>query len=74
MQKDLVALSPGLRRGEVLGLRWADIDLEHKTITVAEALARVGGKLEFIEPKSRQSRRTVPIHDGLVAESSPVPA
>ena len=63
----LVALSLGLRRGEVLGLRWADIDLEHKTVTVAQALARVGGKLQFIEPKSRQSHRVIPLHDGLVA-------
>jgi integrase len=63
----LLALSLGLRRGEVLGLRWSDVDLEGKTVTISQALARVGGKLEFIEPKSRQSRRTVPIHDGLVA-------
>jgi integrase len=63
----LLALSLGLRRGEVLGLRWPDVDLEGKTVTISQALARVGGKLEFIEPKSRQSRRTVPIHDGLVA-------
>ncbi len=63
----LVALSLGLRRGEVLGLRWSDVKLEAKTITIAQALARVGGKLEFIEPKSRQSNRTVPIHDGLAA-------
>jgi integrase len=63
----LLALSLGLRRGEVLGLRWPDVDLEGKAVTISQALARVGGKLEFIEPKSRQSRRTVPIHDGLVA-------
>ncbi len=62
----LVALSLGLRRGKVLGLRWADIDLELRTITVAQVLARIGGKLRFIEPKSRQSRRTIPLHDGLV--------
>jgi integrase len=62
----LVALSLGLRRGEVLGLRWADINLEAKTVAIAQALARVGGKLQLIEPKSRQSRRTIPLHDGLV--------
>jgi integrase len=60
------AISLGLRRGEILGLRWSDIDLEGKTLTIAQALARVGGKLQFIEPKSRQSRRTIPLHDGLV--------
>jgi integrase len=36
----LVALSLGLRRGEVLGLRWSDIDLEAKTVTISRALAR----------------------------------
>lgn len=62
----LVALSLGLRREEVLGLRWSDIDFAAKTITIAQALARVGGKLRFIEPKSRQSRCMIPLHDGLV--------
>jgi integrase len=62
----LVALSLGFRRGEVLGLRWADTNLEAKTMTVAQALARVSGKLQLIEPKSRQSHRTVPLHDGLI--------
>ncbi|MGO9056951.1 MAG: tyrosine-type recombinase/integrase [Candidatus Binataceae bacterium] len=63
----LVALSLGLRRGEVLGLRWQDVDLAEKSITICQALARVGGRLRFIEPKSLQSRRTIPLHDGLVA-------
>jgi integrase len=66
----LVALSLGLRRGEVLGLRWSDVNLEAKTVTIAQSLARIGGKggsLQFVEPKSSQSRRTLPLHDGLVA-------
>jgi len=36
----LIALSLGLRRGEVLGLRWSDINFEAKTISVAQAVAR----------------------------------
>jgi integrase len=63
----LLTLSLGLRRGEALGLRWSDIDFEQTTLTIAQGLARVGGKLQCIEPKSRQSRRKLPLHDGLVA-------
>jgi integrase len=44
----------------------SDVNFDAKTLTVVQALARVGGKLEFTEPKSRQSRRTIPLHDGVV--------
>src|SRR6476660_2524703 len=40
-----VALSLGLRRGEVLGLRWADVDCSGMTITITGALQRQGGRL-----------------------------
>ncbi len=54
-----VALALGLRKGEVLGLRWDDIDLEKGTLTVRSSLQRIDGKLTLVEPKSKQSRRTV---------------
>jgi len=57
----LVAIAVGLRLGEVLALRWADVDLKGQSLTVRFALQRVGKKLEFVEPKSDRSRRTVPI-------------
>lgn len=38
------ALALGLRRGEALGLRWQDVNLDARTLTVAQAVARVGGK------------------------------
>ena len=41
-----IALSLGLRRGEVLGLRWKDIDFERATLRVTRLLQRVRGKLE----------------------------
>jgi integrase len=56
-----VGLALGLRQGEILGLRWSDVDLEAGTIRVAQALQRVNGRLEFVEPKSQTSRRTIPL-------------
>src|SRR5664279_5532139 len=57
----LVALGVGLRQGEILGLRWPDVDLEAGTVTVRHALARIEGRLVLVEPKSATSRRTVPL-------------
>lgn len=55
----VLALTTGLRRGELLGLRWSDLDVEAGTVRVARALQRVNGKTEFVEPKSARSRRVV---------------
>ncbi len=55
-----VALAIGLRRGEALALRWADVDLDGGSITVRRTLSRVGGELLFTTPKSGKSR-TVPL-------------
>jgi hypothetical protein len=56
----------GLRQGELLGLAWADVDLEAGTLTVRNALQRVGGRLILIEPKSVTSRRVVALPDIVV--------
>lgn len=58
----------GLRRGEVLGLRWdKDIDLVAKTLTVTETRVLVNGDVVIGEPKSRNGERTLPLDDDLVA-------
>jgi integrase len=54
-----VALACGLRQGEILGLRWPDIDLDAGTLLIEPALQRVDGRLQMVEPKSRNSRRSV---------------
>lgn len=57
-----LALWLGLRQGEALALRWSDIDLEGRRIHVRRSLVRIPGKgLGFTEPKSRKSRRVVPM-------------
>lgn len=56
----VTALATGLRQGELLGLRWGDLDLDaRKTLHVRHSLARVKGKLELLEPKTDRGRRTV---------------
>jgi integrase len=62
-----VALAVGLRQGEALGLRWEDLDLDKGDLRVRVALQRVGGKLEFVEPKTARSRRTIALPDLIVA-------
>ena len=53
-------LYTGMRRGELLGLRWCDIDLGKATISVVQTLHRLsGGKFVIREPKSPHSRRLV---------------
>lgn len=53
----VAALGTGLRQGELLGLRWQDVDLDAGTLTVTYALVRSGGRYELDEPKTRSSRR-----------------
>jgi integrase len=62
-----LTLSLGLRRGEALGLRWQDVDLEHKTLRVVMALQRFKGKLVLDAPKTRSSARQLPLPDVLVS-------
>lgn len=57
----VVALSLGLRQGEVLGLQWADVDFATDTLRVERTLVRVDGKLTFAEPKTERSRRQLPL-------------
>ena len=57
----------GLRRGEVLGLRWSDIDLRAKTLTVNQARVLVEYRVRIEEPKSRNGKRTLPLDAELVA-------
>lgn len=59
----VLALCLGLRRGELLGLRWTDVDLATGTLEVVQNLQRVGGQLRFVRPKTEDSERTIPIPD-----------
>jgi len=54
-----VAILSGLRRGELLSLRWADLDLEHGVIRVRRTMAVTTGGIEEHEPKTTAGRRSV---------------
>jgi integrase len=57
----LLLLLYGLRRGEVLGLRWCDISFETNQIQVRQQLQRVGQQLVIGDVKTRSGRRTLPL-------------
>jgi integrase len=60
-------LYTGLRRGELLALRWRNMDLESATLTVVETAYKLGnGTYVIKEPKTPQSRRTVTLPPSLV--------
>jgi integrase len=60
-----LALS-GLRRGEIAGLRWVDIDLDGRTLSITNNRVSAGGRAVENDPKSATSRRTLPLPDRLV--------
>ncbi len=61
-----VALSLGLRRGETLGLRWCDVDLDNGTLRITVNLQRINGKLVLVKPKTKESQRTLPLPTSLI--------
>lgn len=56
-------LSTGLRRGEVLGLQWDDVDFDKKELHIKRQVTRVEGKLTVSAPKTKRSARPVPLSD-----------
>jgi integrase len=64
----LIAVSTGMRRGEVAGLRWADIDEtpDGSVARVTGTLQRIDGELRRVDPKTDRGRRTVALPSRLV--------
>ncbi|MFC3997861.1 tyrosine-type recombinase/integrase [Nocardiopsis sediminis] len=51
----------GLRRGEVLGLSWEDVDLETDVMSIRRQVQRVDGALALVDVKTRAGRRSLPL-------------
>ena len=59
-----ILLGTGLRRGELLGLRWRNIDLDNKVIRIEQGLVMTKGKMwVYQDPKTEQSKNEIPISD-----------
>jgi len=65
----LVGLTRGLRPGEILGLRWTDLDLDANppTMHIRQAIKRENNQLRLGEPKTPKSKRTLVVPDVAVA-------
>jgi integrase len=62
-----LAAGTGMRRGEVLGLRWADVDLDRARVAVRRTLVLAGGRVVTSEPKTARGRRSIAIDPRTVA-------
>ena len=63
----LLMLCCGLRRGEMLALRWSDIDESRRLLHVQRQVITIDGVTQVTRPKSRSSVRDIPLADDLLA-------
>jgi integrase len=55
----VLGVHTGMRQGELLALKWEDVDLNEGVIRIRRTLVRSGGRISLGEPKTKGSRRTV---------------
>jgi integrase len=60
----VLAISTGMRQGELLALKWDDVDLERGLLRVRRTLTRQHSAFTFSEPKTKKSRRTIRLTEG----------
>ena len=63
----LLAASTAMRRGELLGVQWPDVDLGRARIAVRRSLVTVGHEVVVSEPKTAKGRRSVALDPATVA-------
>lgn len=58
----IVAISTGMRQGELFGLRWEDVDWTNGTLNLQQTIVQVRSGEMFVQaPKTRRGRRSVPL-------------
>lgn len=62
----VLAIHTGMRQGELLALKWNDVDLENGVIRVQRTLTRYGSRLVLGDTKTRKSRRTVNLTEAAI--------
>ncbi len=55
----VLAVTTGMRQGELLALKWQDVDLGNATVSIRRTLTRSGGRYTLGEPKTKKSRRSI---------------
>jgi integrase len=63
----LFGLCTGMRRGEILGLRWSDLDLDNSRLTVNQSLEQTRAGIHFKSTKNKKSRRTIALPPTLIS-------
>jgi len=63
----VLAVATGLRRGELLGLQWGDVDLDARTLSVRRAVVAVAGEALIVPTKTRSGQRSVHLSQRTVA-------
>lgn len=69
----VIMLETGIRRSELVGLRWEDVDLEQKLIHIQRAVTQSKGKILIGSPKSASSDRWIPISSAFAAWMETMP-
>jgi integrase len=59
-----LAVHTGMRQGELLALKWRDVDLRDGRVSIRRTITRNGGRLQLGEPKTAKSRRTITLTTG----------
>jgi len=57
----------GMRRGEVIGMRWKDVDLDKGRVRVVQTITQIRSQVAVGEPKTAQGRRSIALDDATVS-------